>query len=457
MYPSSRALSKRQLVYLYVASTVPVIGAFILYFFIAIAVLKFMLLGLGLAVLGSVFFAYPKFSFYTAVFYIYSGLSFYFPLLVPYPIVLIAFAAVLLRLFSGEEIELSDRTFIWSAAFFTLMALTSMLYAYSLSVSLIGLIKYVKVLILTFLALQLLKNPADLHKYVVVVFMGGVAGVLLGFANMKLGLGEDISVIGFAQMARFEGTQINPNILAMFLISAIPLGFYAVKRAYRIWHRVFFLVGILILVIATFATFSRSAVFALAFALLAPLFRELKSKRFYVGIALVFAASVFLTPKAYWIRLFSLGELARSRPGDWSILLRIRAAESAIHMFLQHPLTGVGLNNFIARSGTDLVVRIVAHNAYLEILSGVGLFGFLAYVGFCVSAVQNCLKGIRARWEARTAWMGDLSFYILISFIASLISCMFASTEFAYFVWFPLAGGLVAGNLVRRHVAQKES
>ncbi|MFH1755907.1 MAG: O-antigen ligase family protein, partial [Candidatus Latescibacterota bacterium] len=138
-----------------------------------------------------------------------------------------------------------------------------------------------------------------------------------------------------------------------------------------------------------------------------------------------------------------------------SIYTRLQAAKSAISLFLQYPLTGVGLNNFMARSGTDLYVQLVAHNSYLEILAGVGVFGFIAWMSIILSSVRGCCKGMRHRWDAKDDWLKSLSFYMLLSLISSLMNNMFISGEFAYFLWTPLAGGLVAGNLTRRSGPQQ--
>jgi O-antigen ligase len=259
--------------------------------------------------------------------------------------------------------------------------------------------------------------------------------VLLGLANLQLGLVKDLSVVGFAKVTRFEGTQVNPNRMAIFLATALPLGFYAVKQAQRLYLRILYALGSFLLILAIFASFSRGALFPVV----------------YVGIFLLIVLVILITPTYYWARILSLGALVEDQPRDWSIYMRMQAAKSAINLFLQYPLTGVGLNNFYVRSGSDLYVQLVSHNAYLEILSGVGLFGFIAWGCMLLSGLRGCLMGMKHRWDQGTVWLESLSFYLLLSFLSSLLNILFISGEFAYFLWIPLAGCLAAGDMVRRH------
>jgi len=457
MNSTPQALPRKNALLLLTLAILPVLGVFYVYFFQSIALLKFAVFGFTAMALGFVFFFSPKFSLLVAVFYVYSGLSFYFHLHVAYPIVMIAFFAVLLRHFIGNPIEMRDGMFNWSVAVFTLIALTSMLYARSPGQSLFGFSKFIKVFILVFLALQLLKKPEDLERYGLVIFIGGLMSVLFGLANLQLGIAKDLSVVGFAKVTRFEGTHENPNRLAIYLASALPLGFYAVKRAKRLVIRVSASVASFILVLAIFATFSRAAVFPMVFALVATMIREVKSRKVYFGIFLLIVVVILITPTYYWARVLSLGAVIQDLPNDWSIYMRMQAAKSAIALFLQYPLTGVGFENFIVRSGSYLYTALVAHNAYLEILVGIGIFGFIAWMCILLSCVRACLRGMRYRWDDGTVWMKDLSFYMLLSFVSALMNILFLSAGFGYFVWIPLAGGLVAGNLVRRQIDAQQT
>ncbi len=449
MQPDERALFGKNII-IYLLALVPAVALPLFGVLFSPSILKLLIVAIVGAVLSLIFFAYPKTGLLAAIFYIYSGLSYYSSMHLGYPLVVIAFVALLFQLFRGASLESLDRAFVLLVSLFTLFALQSMMFSHNLGYSWHSFSMYLKVLVLAFLAVQLLRDPRDLEMFALVIFAGGVFSVILGLANLKLGLARDVTVVGPARIMRFEATHINPNIMAMYLVTAIPLGFYAVRRAHRISLRLLSILGIFLLAFAVFASFSRSAIFPLGFVVLAALFREVKSRKLYIGIFIAIFVALLMVPKFYWLRIGSVEELTSQITFDRSFVLRRKALEAAFHIFLQHPITGIGLNNFLARAGSELFVRIWVHNAYLEILVGVGVFGFLAFIGIFLVGIRNLCRAVRARWGAERWFMQSLSFYIAVSLISAMICMLFSSRTFAYFLWIPLAGGLVAGNVVKR-------
>ena len=128
------------------------------------------------------------------------------------------------------------------------------------------------------------------------------------------------------------------------------------------------------------------------------------------------------------------------------------ALQSAWKLFLQNPLTGVGVNNFIVRS-PDLVGRRVVHNTYAEVLVGVGIIGFGAYMTMLLLTVREFLRAMRAKWSAQDEHMSHLAFYAMLSFLAVLFGAIFLSMAHSYDIWLPAAGGLAAGCIARRYAA----
>jgi O-antigen ligase len=73
----------------------------------------------------------------------------------------------------------------------------------------------------------------------------------------------------------------------------------------------------------------------------------------------------------------------------------------AWQMFQEHPLVGVGANNFIAASSEFLTVdwtRVwlhTVHNKYLLVMAETGILGFIAFGWFLSSAVLGGWRGYR--------------------------------------------------------------
>jgi putative inorganic carbon (HCO3(-)) transporter len=195
------------------------------------------------------------------------------------------------------------------------------------------------------------------------------------------------------------------------------------------------------------ATFSRQTIFPLAIVLLAVLFREAHSKWVYAVVAIAAVVGLLLVPEYYWYRVSSIGQLLEGTSDDFSLAIRFKAFKVAWHLFLEHPWTGVGLNNFIVRSAPELHVAIGAHNGYLEILTGVGIFGFIAFILMPVSAIRGFLRALKTPWPDDRRWMKDLSYYFLLSAIAVFVAIFFEQNQFYRVFWVPIAAGLVARRL----------
>jgi len=412
------------------------------------SLLKLAVLGALASVGGLSVFAYPRHGFYLGVFYVYAGIAYYTQLPVAAAMTFLVTAAVFVGLLRGDSIQMTDRLFNGSLAVFTVIACQSLLFSWDHSYSLTSLASFAKSILTVFLIAQLIRTGKNLETLAFVVFGAVLTSVLLGVVNVKLGLIKDWMVLsGAFGWQRFGATHVSPNVAALYLVGGLPLGIYAVKRVRPILTKIFLAICVIALLVGLVATFSRQTIFPLSIVLLAVLFREAHSKWVYAVVVLAAVVGLLLVPEYYWYRVSSIGQLLEGDSDDFSLAIRFKAFKAAWHLFLQHPLTGVGLNNFIVRSGPELHVTIGAHNGYLEILSGVGIFGFIAFILMPVSAIRGFVKAFKTPWPEERRWMKDLSYYFLLSAIAVFVAIFFEQSQFYRVYWLPIAAGLVAGRL----------
>jgi O-antigen ligase len=417
---------------------------------VPLSLVKLAVLGAVGSIVGLLVFAFPKHGTFLGIFWVYAGLSYYTSFPAVAPISFAVTAAVILRLLRGDSFHLKYAFFNWALAVFTVLVFQSFLFAYDYGYAFQALVAFAKSVLLVLVIVQVVRTERDLEMLALVVFAASFSTVILGLLNVKLGLVKDWAVlVGAVGWLRFGSTHINPNNAALYLVAGLPLGIYAVRRVRAPSLKVLLTVCCLGMVGAVIMTYSRQAVFPLAVVLVAVLLREAKSRWAYVGVGAGIVIAALLTPAYYWYRIFSIGYVFSDLNLDWSLALRLKALQVGWHLFLDHPFTGVGLNNFIVRSGSELVVRMGAHNGYLEILTGVGLFGFIAFLMMPAAAIRGFVGAIRAPWPERNAWMRDLSFYFLLSFIAVLIGVFFQHVHFYRIFWLPMAAGLVAWRLGR--------
>ena len=412
----------------------------------------------GVALAGATaIFLRPRWGLWLLLFYVYAGLGFYFPMNPAGLVTLLVLAAVVLNLIRGDDNRLDDPWFWYANALFLLISLGSMVFARDPVLSFKELSSYAKMVLVTYLVVQLVRTPDDLKRLMFVVFAGAVAGVLFGVMNLAFGIqpmGQNY-IGGGANLLRFAGTHENPNRAAAIMCTALPLGLFALKYSSRVL-RVAIVAGIITLIVAMFATFSRSVVIPFAIIIAAVVIRELRSRRSYVALVALLAFAIVLTPRFYWERVFGLREALTTTTLDWSVYTRLLALRTAWEMFLDHPLTGIGIGNFLTAAAYQLFVRIVVHNSYLEILVGTGVFGLLAFLLILLSGVRHTLTGARRRWKRHPEWMRSASFYFMLSSLSIYLSAFFGTMPFRYPLWIPVAAGLVIGNLLREDRAEPQ-
>ena len=407
----------------------------------------------GLA--GATFlFVRPRWGLYLIVFYVYAGLSFYFSFFAVGAISVVVIAAVVLDLVFGAENRLSDPLFWYANGFFLLIAIGSMVFAQSPKLSLIEISNYLKMVALAYVIVHLVRTPQHLRTLMYVVFAGALATVFLGVMNLVLGLQSvgDNYIRGSEYMLRFMGTHENPNRAAAFMCTAVPFGIFGLKWA-RPRFKPLWILALAILVVAVYATFSRSVAFPLAMITVAVVLREVRSRRSFTIMAVLVAVGLVATPQIWWERVLGLGAAFQSTTLDWSVYTRLLALHTAWEMFLHHPITGIGIGNFIVAAAYKVFLRIVVHNTYLETLVGTGVFGLLSFLFIIASGFRHMVGGARERWEGQPEWMQSACFYCALSAASIWMSAFFGTMPFRHPFWVPIAVGLVIANLLRENRA----
>lgn len=397
----------------------------------------------AIAVVGN-----PKFGLLVAAFYVFADLTYLFNVSAGYPIVVLVAFGVVIKLLAGDSVHARDTFFNVAITIFTMIALQSLLFARDTASYWEAFSAYLKVMLLTYLAIQVLRTPRDLQTYALTIFAGTLATIGLGLLKLVYGGAADASVIGEINTIRFSGLHPNPNNAALYMVATFPIALYGLKRYRSVLYRLFFGAASLIIVLSTVGSFSRAALFPLFVVAIVSLIREARSAKVYVITGAVVVASLFLAPSFYWQRLMSVRELFSSDVvTDWSFYTRLMATRAGWELVGKHPIFGVGLNNFLDRSAGLMSVHTGVHNTYLDLLIGLGVTGFAAFFLIQVAAVRAFVRALRARWRPDYGWCKDLIFCLLLSHLATLIGALFQDVAFYYVMWLSLAGGLVAYNL----------
>lgn len=254
---------------------------------------------------------------------------------------------------------------------------------------------------------------------------------------------------------RLASTINDPNFLAAILVAGLVLsgaGFFA-ARGHQLL-RLGALTGVILCFAALVLTGSRGGLVGLIAALVAAIafggrwrlqitFATLLIATLAIGYYTMFAPP-FLKERITFVAGREVSR-ADTRSTIWSVAWR---------MAMDHPIAGVGIGNFEARSidyiiepgttyRTDRVIDNpgVTHNSYLGPFAEIGIVGttlLLSIIGFSIACTVRAYRRFNRN---RDGPMEILSRGLFIALIGILSSAFFISAESNKFIWLMLAMG----------------
>ncbi len=235
---------------------------------------------------------------------------------------------------------------------------------------------------LYFVATLLLRDERE-RNFAVHAFL---AGVLLSSIIILI----DFAQYPMAMQAYRAGSIYSHGIsVTLTFVLAVPLSLLLLDAEKRWWGRIFYCaVALGSTAIILFSATRSSWIALLLFIIYYIVKHPVRGLVVTMVLALVVAVLVraFL-PATY--QFYAVRTIASFRPElrpQEDVGFRIENYSVALNMFASYPLLGVGLNNFAAyasrfgRATIPADQQLEAHNAYLEVFTGVGLIGGLAYM-----------------------------------------------------------------------------
>ncbi len=244
--------------------------------------------------------------------------------------------------------------------------------------------------------------------------MGGIIlGVsfesLLGIYQMIVGhpaglyfLGETDyvhqQIMGQIAANRVQGTLGHPNSFSIYVLTGLPFLlawiFISKKISVKLICGAIFCMGAISLIFSL----SRSSWIGFLVISLMGLMAAVYKKRIRTRYAvllfllaiLVMGGVVFFGPDIILLRLTSSDQ--------GSAYGRITLAQTAIKMIMDHPLLGVGINNYIVAMhhydpyDFTVIGPTLVHDVYLLITAETGLLGGITFILFLAAVLLNCWK-----------------------------------------------------------------
>jgi len=250
-------------------------------------------------------------------------------------------------------------------------------------------------------------------------------------------------------LVRATGTLQDPNYFGFWLLPFICVSFYMGINAGNKWAKGLYFTAYALMSVAIPLTLSRSMFLVLLPTQFILYLRQKKLVIFffilagtlgllYLGFAKLFAAGFNVNTFFTGIRAASI---------DW----RTYFAITAVRMFLDHPVLGVGADCFFYMfkyysTITPHLHEPVIHNTYAEVFAGTGLLGFLPFLGILFFSLRNMWLARKHHEKRQDRARSLLTEGLLIGFGASLLAHLFLSTQHHILLWLFIAISAIVAN-----------
>lgn len=251
------------------------------------------------------------------------------------------------------------------------------------------------------------------------------------WACERLGLFKTMST---GRRVRWRGQLDDPNELSVFLGAVIPLlfglglpmrgGASDRSAARQLWLSTIALALLAVALYAVILSQSRGGQLVVA-----TVFGIYFVSRF--GVKGLFFAALLALP------VLLLGGRSDAE-ADESSAERLELLYEGVSLFLQHPLRGVGVEQFPDQVSSPL--HLTAHNSYLLAAAETGIFGFFLWSSVVWSSMKIPLTVLRM--PDITAELRAMAMALVVSFVGIAVGIFFLSFTYKQllFVWFGLAG-----------------
>ena len=366
---------------------------------------------------------------------------------------LVAIFLVFLSIITGRILQVSEifrnRKSIY-VLWYGLAALASLFYTNNIDNSLYNLERLWYLIGFYFLLIMIFRDATKLDYVLWAFVFGAVISVIAPFFF-------DVGRIEDEELSRFGGLWGDQNQFASILVGIMPLSlafFFSYKsRLAKIAAAASFIT----LLSGFILTFSRGGYVAFVLTVMIAITANIVKGRDTIRIFLIasitfllsviFAYFVFNTQLIGRVETLNVLDSVQSVNAERSLRIRyINYFVIAPKLFVENPVLGSGFHEFIDYSP----YKLNAHNTYLEVLTGLGLLGFIPFVMILILT----LKEFRIYHNYIIKKSGSYIRFTIASglqygFIGYLISSLFISTDTNKMLWIFISISAIMANVMR--------
>jgi putative inorganic carbon (HCO3(-)) transporter len=281
-----------------------------------------------------------------------------------------------------------------------------------------------------------------------------------GFAQLSEATVDSGSGAAADVQLRLAGPIGEKNRYGQVMLMLVPLGLFWAISARRRLPRILAIAAAGAASLGVALTFSRGAAvgFALVLLIMIALGYIRPIQVFFVGLAV---ALLMVAVPSYGNRLGSLVDLTSVISGDTSggspdgaVLSRATEGLTALLVFADHPLVGVGPGRFPAYYrlyAEDVGIRVLnqdrqAHDLYLHIAAETGILGLIAFLGILGLTLRDLIR-VRKRWLKVRPDLAAMATGLMLAVVTYMTTGLFLHLSYARYFWLVLAIAGAAAHL----------
>jgi putative inorganic carbon (hco3(-)) transporter len=329
----------------------------------------------------------------------------------------------------------------------------------------------IKVFLIFVLLVNTLDRPERLDQLTFMMV------VLSGYLSV-LGVFDAVRGVHMVEGDRLRGPVggmfDNPNDFALALVAVLPFALLWMFRDVPLWKRGIAAGSALAMMASIVFTRSRGGMLGLAAMIALLVVRSIRFKPSVAAATLVgVLAGLPLAPASFWDRMVSIVDADKDPTG--SRQARIDLMKEAWQVYLEHPVVGIGLGQFVNYDPEDRVQAWrVTHNALLEVATELGTLGlvpflYLLWRGATATrtARRLLLPAAPRRWRRRARSPAVLSKddESLVATATALgpslagwfVSSFFASVALGWTIYYLLALAAATRDLAQARLAANDA
>lgn len=235
------------------------------------------------------------------------------------------------------------------------------------------------------------------------------------------------SILNLGGIWRAGGAYFDPNIWATMLLLGFMFSLYMFNKNKEVNRKLFYFFSIGLIGSGIILSFSRSGFLVFSFLIILLILEKWKVKGIAASLIILLTLVTLIYTLPYFVRYKTiLNAIIRGEFLDLSMRERINLLKLSLQLFKKHPITGIGIGNFLEYSSALSSRAKLVHSMYLEILCETGILGAIFFV-FII--LNNAYRLYKLRHK------NTIYYYLWYALLGIMLMGLTLSIEFHTFLW----------------------